>query len=82
METALVLFAILVGGGLLRLGLQHYNDWRIERNELPDEERAKLFWNDRNYERLQLALNFFWYGLAGILLIAVVLVYAARWLGW
>lgn len=30
-----------------------YGSWKTNRNSLPDDERALIFWNDDRYEALQ-----------------------------
>ena len=47
-----------------------WRGWKNYRNSLPDEVRAELFWNDRNYERLQYWITMSLWILVGILTVA------------
>lgn len=59
-----------------------FRAWKVYRNSLPDEQREMLFWNDRNYERLEdLIHNAFWiYAL--VLAIPMVIWFVGNALGW
>lgn len=59
-----------------------FSSWRIRRNSLPDEERARLFWNDERYERLQRGFSIFLWSWAAILAVAVVFVYGLMLWAW
>lgn len=50
-----------------------YREWKLFRNSLDDDVRETLFWNDRNYERLEM-------GITALLWSPVVLI--PLWLLW
>lgn len=57
MNNPIVVAASIVGVlGLRYLG-HKFRAWKTYRNALPDEQREMLFWNDRNYERLEDVTN-------------------------
>lgn len=62
-----------LGAGLLRAGYSKFGAWKAYRNSLPDEQRAMIFWNDRNYELLEDWINYTIWGLTGVAAIVAVL---------
>jgi hypothetical protein len=72
MEGVILLIIFLLAANMVRVAYQRYCRWEARRNELPDEDRARLFWNDRNYERLGSGLNALWWVLA-VLVVAPII---------
>jgi hypothetical protein len=80
MENALGIFGLLVVGLLIRASYRRWRMWEAEQSDLPDEERAPLFPNERNYGRLQTGITAFWWVLAAILALILAAWYALPWL--
>lgn len=70
---------------LVRIGfgivLGAWRWWNAHRNSLPDEVRARLFWNDERYIMLHKGITYAWWTLAAVLALFTAFIYAAMW-GW